>query len=178
MKTFHVLAALLIAASCPAVADAQRRGDSYPWGYNLTPAQLMDRVAAQIDDDARRGIITRVEAQRLQADLEAVRGLQQRYLRRGLSERERSDLIYRIDFIRHRLLGIEDAWLARRAIQRQSPPFEDVRRPSGLDNALTRRIDSDRRLDDRRYGDSLYQDDGRDMNDLRGPAPDKHEEGD
>ena len=170
MKKYSlILAALMVVASQPAFAQTQPRREAYP---NVSPEQMIDRVATQIDDDVRRGIITPAEAQRFRADVAAIRALQQRYRRGGISESERSDLLYRVDAIRSRLLGAEDVWLAQRGAPRENPVFQDVRSQSRLDNAVTRRLDRERSFQDR-----LFEDDGRDMNDLRGPPPPKHDEG-
>src|SRR5687768_4256543 len=165
-KCSVILAALMVVASQPAFTQAQPRRDAYP---NVSPEQMIDRVATQIDDDLRRGIITRVEAQRFRADLAAIRALQQRYLRGGISESERSDLLYRVDAIRSRLLGAEDVWLAQRGAPRENPVFQDAPRQSRLESDVMRRLDRDRGFQER-----LFEDDGRDMNDLRGPPPPKH----
>jgi len=185
MNKLPILAALLAAASTPAWAQ---RGvapwpEPVPFGSNYTPRQLIDQLAAQIDRYAREGLVTRADAQHWQAQLAAVRTLERRYRRGGLSGRERIDLVHRTNTIRDQLIAAENrrlgrSMVGRRMLPSQDLPFQDTRRRSLLDANQSRRIDNTFPPVRRPSDNSFYgTDDQQDMNDLRGPAPPKRDEG-
>lgn len=167
MKTYLILAALTIAAPQPALAfHAGQTSHS-----SASTLERIDLLARQVNLAISKGRLSHAQGQRLRAEATQLRILRDRYQRGGLTSRERSILVQRADALRMHLSAAERG---RPAIGR--PSF--VRTPSHHidDTALDLRRFQDRSTDEARFKSDLNS--GLHGNDLRGPAPPMHDEGD
>lgn len=129
MRKVLISAALLtaFAAATPAAAQygnynrGYNQGYGYDDGYRYNHGRDINRQVMQlrqrIDQAARRGLLSRNEANRLFRRAEQIDRLAYRYARNGLTPREHQDLQYRIHDLRQRLQA-----------ERREGRYEDRRR--------------------------------------------------
>jgi hypothetical protein len=188
MRSTWLLGIMSIMAAQPALAQYREPYAPPYQGYrNASPRQLIDQLARRVEHDRRYGIIQRDEAYRLRAEVERLRQLEYQFGNDGYSQWERRSIARQIDRVRSDMIAAEQNRFGRSVIvpPRNYPDMvdrwndEDARPDNGLDNG--REFDRyERRYEDRDQGyDGDYDRDGdTDMNDLRGPPPPMHDEGD
>jgi hypothetical protein len=174
MKTYLILAALTVAAPQPALAYHSGRANH----SSASTLEQIDLLARQINLAVKKGRLSQAQGQRLRAQAAQLRMLRDRYQRGGLTSRERSILVQRADALRMHLNAAERGRpaIAARSKYIERPSF--VRTPSHHidDTALDLRRFQDRSSDEARFKSDLNS--GLHGNDLRGPAPPMHDEGD
>ena len=187
MKRLVLLGLMSLAAAQPAAAQyRQPSAQPYSGYHNESPRQLLDQLDRRVDNDLRRGGIRREDARYLRAELDRLRRLDRQYGNYGFGTRERASLVRRIDRLRSDVFAAERRRYARNGYIPRSPyaePFEDQTQPRhDVDNHANRDLGRyDRTFDQRNAGPSRADYDGNgsvNMNDLRGPPPPLHEEGD
>jgi hypothetical protein len=109
MRKILISAALISAASMAAPAAAQygdyNRGNDRNYGYDQgrNIEHEIDQIKQRIDRAARRGTISRSEANRLFRRADQLDRLADRYRRNGLSPREHDELQRRVQDLRQQL---------------------------------------------------------------------------
>lgn len=174
MKTYLILAALTIAAPQPALAfHAGQTSHS-----SASTLERIDLLARQVNLAISKGRLSHAQGQRLRAEATQLRILRDRYQRGGLTSRERSILVQRADALRMHLSAAERGRPAMAARSKYIGRPSFVRTPSHHidDTALDLRRFQDRSTDEARFKSDLNS--GLHGNDLRGPAPPMHDEGD
>jgi hypothetical protein len=109
MRKILISAALVSAVAMAAPAAAQyrdyNRGNDRNYGYNQgrNIEREIDQIKQRIDQAARRGTISRSEANRLFRRADQLDRLADRYRRNGLSPREHDELQRRVQDLRQQL---------------------------------------------------------------------------
>lgn len=187
MKRYVLLGLMSLAAAVPAAAQYRQPSARPDAAYRAElPRQLLDQLDRRVDYDLRRGIIRLDDARALRTELGRLRRLEQQYGNYGVSTRERTTLLRRIDRLRGDVFTAERRRYARNGFIPRSPyaePFAEQGVPRhDVDNHVNRDLGRyDRTFDQSTHAPSRYDYDGNgtvNMNDLRGPPPPLHEEGD
>ena len=187
MKRYVLLGIMSLAAAQPAVAQ-YRQPSAQPYSGNRaeSPRQLIDQLQRRVDYDFQRGIIRREDARWLRAELNRLRRQEYQYGNYGFGTRERASLVRQIDRLRSDLSTAERRRYARNVPLRSpyAEPFEEQTQPRhDVDNHVNRDLGRyDRTFDDRANAEARPGDYDRNgsvnENDLRGPPPPLHDEGD
>ncbi|MGE5721733.1 MAG: hypothetical protein ACM3YM_04660 [Sphingomonadales bacterium] len=108
-----------LAAATPAAAQY-----SSTYDYRYGPDEQVQRLQSRLDEDLRRGLVSRYDAERLRNQLWQLQRVSNRYRYNGMSRWERDDLTRRIATVRDQLFAAENARGYNRGYGNDGQPYD------------------------------------------------------